>query len=137
MSHVYFIILLDEFKEYLNEEIKQWQILFTDDLLKTSKLNKLTKYVTDQLNMLALPINGLDNTRKIILSLEEIENNLTDMDKDIQHVVSVYDLLRKYNVAIAPEDERQLDLLIESYNKLKIKVILVGNKIKSQSLLLY
>lgn len=92
--------------------------------METSKLKELSKYVTDNYLLLSCPINSLDDAKRVIISLEEIENNLTELDYDIENTVGVFDLLNEYNVAITPEDERQLHLLVENYYKLKIKVIL-------------
>lgn len=121
---MYLIILLGEFKEILNLEIKQWQKLYTDGLLETSKLKSLTKYVTENYNTLAMPISTLDDAKKVLLLLDELEYNQTDVDYDIENTIGLYYLLNKYKVAVAPEDEKQVNSLMDNYNKLKAKVIL-------------
>jgi hypothetical protein len=116
------ILFLDEFKESLHEEIKGWQILFANGVLETSKLKYLCKYIAEKYNIIASPINDLVDARKIILCLEELETNLTDLDNDIEMTVDVYDLLSEYRVPIKADDERQLNLLTEIYKKLKLEV---------------
>lgn len=115
-------LLPDEFKESLRNEIKQWQILFAKGVLEFSKLKSLSKYVYEKCNALSLPINELVDARRVILCLKEIEENLTDLEHDIENTNNVYNLLREYEVDILPEDVVQLDLLNETYKKLKIKV---------------
>lgn len=117
--------LLDEFKESLKIEIKQWQNLFANCVLESSKLKFLCKHVYEKYSILSLPINELVDARRVILCLKEIENNLTDLEHDIENTNDVYDLLREYNVDIKPEDEVQLDLLNETHKKLKTKVIII------------
>jgi len=114
--------LLDEFKESLREEIISWQILFANGVLESSKLKYLCKYIAEKYNIIASPINDLVDARKIIFCLEELEVNLTDLDNDIEKTVDVYDLLSEYKVPIKPDDERQLNLLTETYKKLKLEV---------------
>lgn len=115
-------MLLDEFKESLREEIISWQILFANGVLESSKLKYLCKYIAEKYNIIASPINDLVDARKIIFCLEELEVNLTDLDNDIEKTVDVYDLLSEYKVPIKPDDERQLNLLTETYKKLKLEV---------------
>lgn len=115
-------MLLDEFKESLREEIISWQILFSNGVLESSKLKYLCKYIAEKYNIIASPINDLVDARKIIFCLEELEVNLTDLDNDIENTVDVYDLLSEYKVPIKPDDERQLNLLTETYKKLKLEV---------------
>jgi len=59
--------------------------------------------------------------------MEELENNLTDLDNDIEITVDVYDLLSEYKVPIKPDDERQLNILTETYKKLKLEVTLLND----------
>lgn len=106
----------------MNEELHQWRILLTDGVLESSKLKSLCKYVVEKFNQLSLPINELVDARRVIMCLEEIEEYLLVLDHDIEETKNVYDLLYKYKVAITIEDERQLNLLVETYEKLKIKV---------------
>jgi len=115
--------LLDEFKESLHEEIKGWQILFANGVLESSKLKYLCKYIAEKYSAIASPINDLVDAKKVIICLEELETNLTDLDNDIEITVDVYDLLSEYKVPIKHDDERQLDLLTETYKKLKLEVI--------------
>lgn len=117
--------MLDEFKESLHDEIKEWQILFANGVLESSKLKYLCKYIAEKYNVIALPINDLVDARKVIICMEEIENNLTDLDNDIEITIDVYDLLSEYKVPIMPDDERQLNLLTETYKKLKMEVKLL------------
>lgn len=122
---MYLIILSGEFKDMLNFEIKQWQNLYTDGLLETSKLKSLTKYVIENYNTLAMPISTLDDAKKVILLLEKLEFNLSDLDYDIENTVGLYSLLNKFKVAVAPDEEKQVNALMDNHNKLKAKVTLV------------
>lgn len=115
-------MLLDEFKESLRDEIISWQILFANGVLESSKLKYLCKYIAEKYNIISSAINDLIDARKIIFCLEELEINLTDLDNDIEKTVDVYDLLSEYRVPIKPDDERQLNLLTETYKKLKLEV---------------
>lgn len=120
--------MLDEFKASLKVEIKQWQILFANGVLESSKLKYLCKYVSENYGLLALPINELQDARRVILCMEELEINLMTLDEDIENTSAIYDLLNEYQVPILPEDERQLNMLIDTYEKLKTKVILKINQ---------
>lgn len=113
----------DELKNSLNAEIKQWQVLFANGVLESSKLNFLCKHVYEKYNTLSLPINELVDARRVILCMKDIESNLMDLDHDIENTNDIYNLLSEYNVEILPEDEVRLDLLNETYKKLKVKVI--------------
>lgn len=116
-------LLLDEFKESLHYEIKQWQNLFANGVLESSKLEDLCKFVSEKYSVLALPINDLVDARRVLLCLKEVESKLMDLDHDIENTNEVYDLLTEYGVEILPEDDRRLDLLNDTYRKLKTKVI--------------
>jgi len=119
--------LLDEFKESLHDEIKDWQILFANGVLESSKLKYLCKYIAEKYSIISAPINDLVDARKVIICLEELENNLTDLDNDIEITVDVYDLLSEYQVPIKPDDERQLNILTETYKKLKLEVTFINH----------
>lgn len=95
--------------------------------MESSKLKYLYTYTAEKYDILALPINDLVDARRVILCLEEIEINLTDLDNDIEDTLNVYDLLTENKVSILPEDERKLNLLTDQYKKLNIKVILEAN----------
>lgn len=117
------VLLSEEFKKTLNEEIKQWQVLFANGVLESSKLKFLCKHVYEKYNTLSLPINELVDARRVILCMKEIESNLMDLEHDIENTNDVYNLLSEYKVEILPEDEVRLDMLNETFKKLKIKVI--------------
>lgn len=91
-------------------------------MLEASKLNYLSSFVSEKYNLLTLPINELVDARRVILCLEEIQSNITEIDNDIDYTISIYDLLTEYNVTIHPDDERELNLLFDNYQKLKTKV---------------
>lgn len=135
-QNIFLLILLDEFKESLKNEIKQWQILFANGVLESSKLKYLCKYVSENYGLLALPINELQDARRVILCMEEIEVNLMTLDEDIENTCGIYDLLSEYKVPILPEDERQLNMLIENYEKLKTKVKLNINQYRNDTILI-
>lgn len=97
--------------------------MFANGVLGSSKLKFLCKHVYEKYNTLSLPINELVDARRVILCMKEIETNLMDLDHDIENTNDVYNLLSEYKVEILPEDEVRLDMLNETYKKLKIKVI--------------
>lgn len=121
--YLFNLLFLGEFKESLHYEIKQWQNLFANGVLESSKLEYLCKYVSEKYSILALPINDLVDARRVLLCLKEVESILMDLDHDIENTNEVYNLLTEYNVEILPEDDRRLDLLNDTYRKLKTKVI--------------
>jgi len=84
----------------------------------------LCKYIAEKYSVISSPINNLVDARKVIICMEELENNLTDLDNDIEITVDVYDLLSEYKVPIKNDDERQLNILTETYKKLKLEVTL-------------
>lgn len=88
-----------------------------------SKLDDLSKFVSDSYYLLVLPINELDDARRVILCSEEIENHLMELDENIENTTSVYNLLSEYNVDILPKDETKLSILLDTYRKLIVKVI--------------
>lgn len=105
------------------DEVKRWQVLFTNSVLETSKLDYLSKFVSDKYNLLTLPINELSDARRVISCSEDIETHLMDLDENIENTNSVYDLLNEYNVDILPKDEIKLNILSDTYRKLIVKVV--------------
>lgn len=114
----------DDYKKSTTNEINKWQTLFSDCLLQSSKLQYLYNYTSEKYDLLALPINDLVDARKVLHCLAELETNLTDLGNDVEDTLNLYGLLIEHEVAILPEDERQLNFLTEQYKKLNIKVIL-------------
>lgn len=112
----------DDFKASLHNEVKRWQIEFTNTVFKTSKLDSLSKFVSEKYYLITLPINELDDARRVIQCSEEIESCLTELDENIEITNSVYDLLNEYGVEISPNDETKLNILDETYRKLIVKV---------------
>lgn len=115
---------LEDYKASINIEINKWQKLFGVGLLESSKLEYLYSYTSEKYDLLALPLNNLNDARRVILCLEDIETNLIDLDNDIEYTFNLYVLLIENKVSILPEDERQLNLLADQYKKLNTKVIL-------------
>lgn len=91
-------------------------------MLETSKLDSLSKFVSEKYYLLTLPIKELDDARRVILCSEEIESHLTELDENIENTNSVYDLLNEFNVDILPKDEIKLNVLADTYRKLIVKV---------------
>lgn len=81
--------------------------------------------MSEKYYLLTLPINELDDARRVILCSEEIESHLTELDKQLENTTSVYDLLNEYNVDISPKDETKLNVLADTYKKLIVKVLSV------------
>ncbi|XP_050440010.1 dynein axonemal heavy chain 5-like [Adelges cooleyi] len=94
-------VQLVEFKDRLLEEIKLWQGLLTDAVLKTyrEKLKVLCKYVEDNYAILAMPINELDDVRRVIACLEAVEKNFVTVDRDVEEIKNVFDMLNAFKFA--------------------------------------
>lgn len=115
---------LDELKESLNNEVEQWQTKFTNGVLELSKLKYLCKTVSEKYDVLEVPINQLVDARRAITCMKEVESDLMELDREIENTNAIYDLLHEHNVKISAEDGRRLDILNDTYKKLKIKVVL-------------
>ncbi|XP_050528019.1 dynein axonemal heavy chain 8-like [Daktulosphaira vitifoliae] len=124
-------IELDEFKVILLNEVKEWQNLLTDAVLRTfrDKLKILCKYVEENYTLLAMPINELDDVRRVISCLEDVEKNFVTVDRDVAEIKNVFELLNTFKATILQEDEKRLTLLTETYEKLKIKTCEVPQRL--------
>jgi len=89
--------------------------------MESSKLKYLHKYVTEKHSSLALPIIELNDARRALLCMEDVDINLMDLDRDIEYTNKLYDLLVDYNINIT-RDETRLGILNETYRLLKMKV---------------
>jgi hypothetical protein len=116
---------LDELKESLFNEINQWRTVFANTLLELSKLKTLYSYISDRYNQLALPINYLVDAKRVVFCLEDVENSLTELDNDVEITIKLYDILNEYKAQIPPDSERHLNLLIDGFKKLQIKVMFI------------
>lgn len=96
-----------------------------------SKLKTLYSYISDRYNQLALPINYLVDAKRVVFCLEDVESNLTELDNDVEITVQLYDILNEYKAKIPPDSDRHLNLLTDTFKKLKIKVIFIKNKYNS------
>lgn len=102
--------------------MNQSKILVGDRLMESSKLKYLYKYVTEKYNSLALPITELNDARRVLLCMKDVESNFVDLDHDIEYTNQLYDLLFAYNIKISQRDETRLAILNETYRLLKTKV---------------
>jgi len=96
-------------------------MLVGERLMESSKLKYLHKYVTEKHSSLALPIIELNDARRVMLCMEDVDNNLMDLDRDIEHINKLFDLLVDYKINIT-RDETRLGILNETYRLLKTKV---------------
>lgn len=107
--------------------MEQWLTKFTDGVLQLSKLKYLCKTVSEKYDVLAVPINQLVDARRAITCMKEVESDLMELDREIENTNDVYDLLHEHEVKISAEDGRRLDMLNDTYKKLKFKVLLTIN----------
>lgn len=90
--------------------------------MESSKLEYLHKYVTEMYNALTLPITELNDARRVLLCMKDVENNLMDMERDIEYTNNLFRLLVEYKINISQRDETWLKTLNETYGLLKKKV---------------
>ncbi|KAI8124809.1 axonemal, Dynein heavy chain 8 [Lucilia cuprina] len=102
------------------EESKKWKTLCGQLLSAQYKkqLDEMVDFIAEQENILAKPINDLDDVRLAMLCLEKIRDNFIQMDMNLGVITDAYALFSQFNIYVPQDDYDKVDSLQLSFNKM-------------------